>query len=63
MLRRTKEAVAPELPSKTEETIYCEMTAEQSKRYDELRQYYRASVLGKVRYFAKKALPELVRAV
>ncbi|HEY3245969.1 MAG TPA: SNF2-related protein [Phycisphaerae bacterium] len=49
LLRRTKEAVAPELPPKTEETVYCEMTADQAKRYAELRDFYRAIVLGKVK--------------
>lgn len=48
LLRRTKDAVAPELPAKTEETLYCEMTPGQAKRYAELREYYRAAVLGKV---------------
>ncbi|MBC6948923.1 ATP-dependent helicase [candidate division KSB1 bacterium] len=48
LLRRTKAAVAPELPEKTEETLYCEMTASQAKRYAELREYYRAAVFGKV---------------
>ena len=48
MLRRTKEQVATDLPPKTEETLWCEMTPGQQKRYDELRLYYRAAVLGKV---------------
>lgn len=48
LLRRTKEAVAPELPSKTEETVVCEMTASQAKKYAELREYYRLRVLGQV---------------
>ena len=48
ILRRTKEQVARELPAKTEQTVYCEMEPEQRKLYDELRQHYRASLLGKI---------------
>ena len=33
LLRRTKKQVAPELPSLTEETIYCDMTDEQKELY------------------------------
>ena len=46
ILRRTKEQVARELPSKTEQTVYCELEPEQRKLYDELRQHYRESLLG-----------------
>src|SRR5690606_26646464 len=48
VLRRTKKEVATELPDKFEETIYCEMEAEQQKLYDELRDHYRQSLLGMV---------------
>lgn len=48
ILRRTKQQVAPELPPKTEQTIYCEMDAAQQKVYEELRTYYRASLLNQV---------------
>lgn len=48
ILRRTKEQVARELPPKTEQTVYCEMKPEQRKLYDELREHYRASLLGKI---------------
>jgi SNF2 family DNA or RNA helicase len=48
ILRRTKEQVASELPAKTEQTIYCEMEAAQRKLYNELRAYYRDSLLKKV---------------
>ncbi len=34
ILRRTKEQVAPELPSLTEEIRYCEMSEEQTERYN-----------------------------
>lgn len=49
ILRRTKEQVAPELPSRTEQTLYCELGPAERKQYDELRQYYRASLLDTVR--------------
>ena len=47
-LRRTKEKVAKELPPKTEQTIYCELDANQRKLYDELRTHYRAVLLGQI---------------
>ncbi|HYU26623.1 MAG TPA: DEAD/DEAH box helicase, partial [Thermoanaerobaculia bacterium] len=48
ILRRTKGQVAPELPARVEQTIYCELEAKQRKLYDELRDYYRASLLQRV---------------
>lgn len=48
ILRRTKEQVAPELPLKSEQTIYCEMEPAQRKLYNELRQHYRARLLKKI---------------
>jgi superfamily II DNA or RNA helicase len=48
ILRRTKEQVAPELPPKTEQTVYCEMDATQRKVYGELRQHYRDSLLKRI---------------
>ena len=48
LLRRTKEQVAPELPSKTEQTIYCELEPEQRRLYDELRLHYRSALLGRI---------------
>ncbi|HJW94001.1 MAG TPA: DEAD/DEAH box helicase [Thermoanaerobaculia bacterium] len=49
ILRRTKEQVAPELPERTEQTLYCELEPKQRRIYDELRDHYRASLLGGVR--------------
>jgi len=46
ILRRTKQEVAKDLPTKTEQTIYCEMEEVQRKLYDELRDHYRRSLLG-----------------
>jgi superfamily II DNA or RNA helicase len=48
LLRRTKQQVAKELPEKLEQTIYCDMDESQRKQYDELRDYYRKSLLEKV---------------
>jgi SNF2 family DNA or RNA helicase len=48
LLRRTKQQVAPELPAKTEQTIYCELKTEQRRLYDELRDHYRAALLGRI---------------
>jgi superfamily II DNA or RNA helicase len=48
ILRRTKAQVAPELPERTEQTVWCELEPKQRKLYDELRDYYRAAVLGRV---------------
>lgn len=48
ILRRTKRQVASDLPSKTEQTIYCEMESKQREQYEELRRYYAASLQSKV---------------
>ena len=48
ILRRTKEQVARELPPKTEQTIYCELEPDQRRLYNELRGYYRDSLLGRI---------------
>jgi SNF2 family DNA or RNA helicase len=48
ILRRTKQQVAPELPEKTEQTIYCELEPPQRRLYNELRAHYRNSLLDRV---------------
>ncbi|MBX7219207.1 MAG: DEAD/DEAH box helicase [Blastocatellia bacterium] len=48
ILRRTKQQVAPELPPKVEQTIFCELEVEQRQQYDELREHYRATLLKQV---------------
>jgi SNF2 family DNA or RNA helicase len=48
ILRRTKAQVARELPSKTEQTVYCEMEPAQRKLYNELRQHYRDRLLQRI---------------
>ncbi len=46
LLRRRKEDVLPDLPEKSEQIIYCDLTKRQRTDYDELREYYRASLLS-----------------
>jgi SNF2 domain-containing protein/helicase-like protein/SNF2 helicase associated protein/SWIM zinc finger len=45
ILRRTKGQVAPELPEKTEQTIYCDLEGNDKKLYHELRDFYRERLL------------------
>lgn len=45
ILRRTKQQVLKDLPQKTEQTIHCEMEPAQRKVYDDLRDYYRGTLL------------------
>ena len=47
ILRRTKAQVVQDLPEKTEQTLYCDMEAEQRRCYDELRVHYRDALLRK----------------
>jgi len=46
ILRRTKEQVASDLPSKSEQTIFCELERRQRLLYNELRDHYRRALLG-----------------
>ena len=48
ILRRTKGQVAPELPEKVEQTIYCRLEHAQRSLYNELRAHYRQSLLERV---------------
>jgi len=48
ILRRTKSQVAPELPTKIEQTIHCELDTRQRRLYDQLRDHYRATLLERV---------------
>jgi superfamily II DNA or RNA helicase len=48
ILRRTKDQVAKDLPPKLEQTIYCELEPVQRKLYNELRDHYRSTLLGRV---------------
>ncbi len=48
ILRRTKEAVAPELPALTERVVYVDMEPAQRKVYQRTRDYYRQLLLGMI---------------
>jgi superfamily II DNA or RNA helicase len=48
LLRRTKEQVAPELPARTEQTLYVDLEGEQRVLYDSLRLHYRNALLGHI---------------
>ena len=46
VLRRTKEQVASELPAKTEQVIYCDMSEDQAACYEEIKSAYRNDLLS-----------------
>jgi superfamily II DNA or RNA helicase len=48
ILRRTKEKVLKELPSKSEQILYCDFEKEEQELYEDLRDHYRSNLLGKV---------------
>ena len=48
MLRRLKKDVLKELPDRTEQTLYCEMNAEQQRFYEERRRYYQGLVRSEI---------------
>src|SRR5207244_12275961 len=48
ILRRTKAQVAKDLPAKLEQTLYCELEPAQRRQYDELREHYRQTLLGRI---------------
>lgn len=48
ILRRTKAQVAPDLPDRQEETLFCELPPKQRALYQELQQYYRKSLLSSI---------------
>jgi SNF2 family DNA or RNA helicase len=48
ILRRTKEMVAKDLPSVTEQTVFCDMTEEQAKLYEEEKSAVRNSILKNI---------------
>ncbi len=70
ILRRTKEQVAAELPDKLEQTLFCELLPSERRRYNELQNYYRASLqnriedtgLGKAKIHVLEALLRLRQA-
>jgi superfamily II DNA or RNA helicase len=44
VLRRTKDQVLKELPEKTEQTLFCELSPRERQDYDQLKNYYRAQL-------------------
>ena len=48
ILRRTKEQVAPELPEKVEQTLFCELEPAERRRYDQLKRYYQRSLQRRI---------------
>lgn len=48
LLRRTKQQVLDDLPAKSEQTIFCDLSKSERKKYDELRDFYRASLSQKI---------------
>lgn len=48
ILRRTKEIVATDLPPVSEQTVFCDMTEEQFKVYDEEKSFVRNSILKSI---------------
>ena len=48
VLRRTKEQVLKDLPAKTEQTLFCDMTPAQKKKYEELKTFYQVKLQKKV---------------
>lgn len=49
ILRRTKQQVLKDLPPKTEQTLYCVLGDRQRLLYDQLREHYRASLMGRIK--------------
>ncbi|MBL8142174.1 MAG: DEAD/DEAH box helicase [Acidobacteria bacterium] len=48
VLRRTKEAVATDLPGRIEQTLYCDLGAAQRTLYEQIRRQYHASVRDRI---------------
>lgn len=48
VLRRTKEQVLKDLPEKTEQVLYCELSVSERARYDELKSFYWNQLSGKI---------------
>ncbi len=64
LLRRTKAQVAPDLPERTEQTLYVELSPEERRRYDELAVYYRAVIRQKVETLGiESSTPQVLEAL
>lgn len=57
LLRRTKQQVATELPPKSEQVIFCEMTESQQAYYERVKSEYRNSILEGLDTDAPEAKP------
>lgn len=49
ILRRTKEAAAPDLPQKTESVLWCEMADEQRSAYEDIKSQVRSNVMLQIK--------------
>ena len=49
LLRRLKKDVLKELPDRSEQTLYCEMSPEQQRFYEERRRYYQGIVRSEIK--------------
>ena len=49
ILRRTKEQVLKDLPSKTEQVLYCELSDEERAKYNEIKNYYWQKLNNKIK--------------
>ena len=58
LFRRTKDAVAKDLPGKSEVILYCEMKTAQKKVYEELREYYRQEMAAEEEQQEDSAKPQ-----
>jgi superfamily II DNA or RNA helicase len=64
LLRRTKAEVAPELPERTEQTLYVELSPEERRAYAELSTYYRAVIRDKMETLGvEQATPQVLEAL
>ncbi|MBS1819526.1 MAG: DEAD/DEAH box helicase [Acidobacteria bacterium] len=59
ILRRTKEQVATELPPKVEQTLVCDLERQQRSLYNELRDHYRRTLLGRASNWQRSKLQVL----
>jgi len=48
LLRRTKQQVLRELPPKSEQVLYCDLSPREKRQYQELRNYYRKQLGAKI---------------
>lgn len=49
ILRRTKEGVLKELPKKTEQTLYCELSPEETRRYNQLKSHFQFKLKDQIK--------------